>query len=581
MAEVIIMPKLGFNMDEGELVKWHKQAGETVKKGEVLFEINTDKTTMPVEATTDGTILKILLNEGEFADVFTPIAVIGTPGENPDAALKEAGVEIAPDVLPERAAADTPAAAPANTASGSAGYEFEVTVIGAGPGGYETAIKAAQMGKKTCIIESTYFGGTCLNVGCIPTKTMIKSAQVLSGIREAGAFAIAGVDASGATVDMKKLQSRKTSVIKTLVNGVKGLLKGNKVTIVEGKASFVDPHTVAAGDRRITSETFIIATGSSVFMPPFIKQEGTNNICTSTEALDLDYVPGSVAVIGGGVIGIEFAFLLNKLGSKVTVLELMDHILPMVDPEVGKMAQKRLAKSGVDFCLGCKVEKVKDNTVCYELNGKEQSVKADMILMAVGRTPNTEGLNAEGIGLEMDRKAIKTDGRMHTNIPNIYAIGDVNGKVMLAHTASHEGMIAVADLCGEYMEEMNYDRIPSCIYLDPEIACIGLTEPQARERYHDKIKIGRFHMAANGKSLVEGDTDGLFKVIVDSEFGEILGVHLYGKHVTDMIGEVSVAMAAEATAEEIIHAIHPHPTVNEALGEAFMAAWNGRAINSL
>jgi len=459
-------------------------------------------------------------------------------------------------------------------------YEYEVAVIGAGPGGYETAIKAAQMGKKTCIIESTYFGGTCLNVGCIPTKALIRTAELYSEIKEADHFAIEGVDLSKVSVNMKKLQQRKNTVVKTLVGGVKGLLRGNKVTVIEGKASFVDAHTLAVGDKKVTAQNVIIATGSSVFMPPFIAQEGKNNILTSTEALDLDHVPGTVAVIGGGVIGVEFAFLLNKLGSKVTVLELMDHILPMVDEEVSGLAQKRMAKDGVTFQLGAKVSKVKDNVVYYEAEGKQCEVKADAILMAVGRTPNTEGLNAEGIGIEFDRKAIKVDEFMRTNIPGVYAIGDVNGKVMLAHTASHEGMVAVAHICG-HEEEMNYERIPSCIYLSPEIACIGLTEKQAREKYGDGIKIGRFNMMANGKSLIAGDTDGMFKTIVEGETGEILGVHLYGQHVTDMIGEISVAMTAEATAEEVIHSIHPHPTVNEAMGEAFMAAWNGKAINSL
>lgn len=459
-------------------------------------------------------------------------------------------------------------------------YEYEVAVIGAGPGGYETAIKAAQMGKKTCIIESTYFGGTCLNVGCIPTKALIRTAELYSEIKEADHFAIEGVDLSKVSVNMKKLQQRKNTVVKTLVGGVKGLLRGNKVTVIEGKASFVDAHTLAVGDKKVTAQSVIIATGSSVFMPPFIAQEGKNNILTSTEALDLDHVPGTVAVIGGGVIGVEFAFLLGKLGSKVTVLELMDHILPMVDEEVSGLAQKRMAKDGVTFQLGAKVSKVKDNVVYYEAEGKQCEVKADAILMAVGRTPNTEGLNAEGIGIEFDRKAIKVDEFMRTNIPGVYAIGDVNGKVMLAHTASHEGMVAVAHICG-HEEEMNYERIPSCIYLSPEIACIGLTEKQAREKYGDGIKIGRFNMMANGKSLIAGDTDGMFKTIVEGETGEILGVHLYGQHVTDMIGEISVAMTAEATAEEVIHSIHPHPTVNEAMGEAFMAAWNGKAINSL
>ena len=561
MAEIIIMPKLGFNMDEGQLVKWHRRVGETVKKGEVLFEINTDKTTMPVEATADGTVLQLMLEEGAFAEVFTPIAVIGAPGEDPNAVLNGPA---------------TPQAAPA----APAGYDYDVVVIGAGPGGYETAIKAAQCGKKTCIIEGAGFGGTCLNVGCIPTKALIQTADVYHKVKDAARFAVTGVEADKIAVDMAALQARKKAVVKTLVNGVKGLLRGNKVTVVEGMASFADAHTLSVDGRSITGANIIIATGSSVFMPPFIALEGENHLLTSTEALDLDQVPASVTVIGGGVIGVEFAYLLNRLGSKVTVLELMNHILPMVDTEVSRLAEKRMTKDGILFQLGAKVSRVKDDTVYYEFGGQECQVKSDMVLMAVGRVPNTQGLNAEGIGIEFDRKAIRTDAHMRTNIPHIYAIGDVNGKVMLAHTASHEGMVAVADICG-HGEEMRYDRIPSCVYLEPEIACIGLTEAQAREKYGDGLKIGRFNMAANGKSLIAGDTDGLFKVIVAADTGEILGAHLYGQHVTDMIGEISAAMAAEGTAEELIHAIHPHPTVNEALGEAFMAAWNGRAINSL
>ena len=459
-------------------------------------------------------------------------------------------------------------------------YQYDIAVIGAGPGGYETAIKAAQMGKKTCIIESTYLGGTCLNVGCIPTKTLIKTANVLDTVKHAADFAVEGVDLSALKVDMAKLQKRRQKVVSTLVGGVRGLLRGNKVDILEGTASFADTHTLTVGDKQVSAEYIIVATGSSVFMPPFIAVEGENRLLTSMEALELDEVPDSVAVIGGGVIGVEFAFLLSRLGSKVTVLELMDHILPMVDPEVSALAQKRLEKGGVTFRLGAKVSRVENNRVYYEYNGAQEQLEAGAVLMAVGRTPNTEGLNAQGIGLEFDRNAIKTDLCLCTNVPNIYAIGDVNGKAMLAHTASHEGMVAVANICGRH-EEMHYDRIPSCIYLEPEIACIGLTEPQARENYGDNLKIGRFSMMANGKSLVEGDTDGLFKVIVAGDTGEILGVHLYGQHVTDMIGEVSVAMTAEATVEELIGSIHPHPTVNEALGEAFMAAWNGKAINSL
>jgi dihydrolipoamide dehydrogenase len=462
-------------------------------------------------------------------------------------------------------------------AEGSAGYEYEVAVIGAGPGGYVAAIKAAQLGKKTCIIEKEAVGGTCLNVGCIPTKTLIKTANLLWQMREASAFAIEGVPDT-LTVSMPKLQGRKKAVVNQLVGGVKGLLRGNKVDLINGAGCFVDAHTIQAGERRVSAEYIIIATGSRAIIPSFIQIEGKNTLLTSTEALDLDYVPERTVIVGGGVIGVEFAYLLNRLGSAVTVLELLDHILPMVDTEVSSLAQKRMEKDGIAFHLGVKVLRVKDNEVFYDEGGQERCIQADAVLMAVGRAPHTEGLGAEALGIQFDRKAIAVDENMRTNIENIYAIGDVNGKMMLAHAASHEGLVALGAMFGGH-ETMNYDRIPSCIYLEPEIACIGLTEAQARERY-ERVKVGKFPAIANGKSLVEGDTDGVFKVIIEETYGEILGVHLYGQHVTEMIGEVAVAMTGEVTAEELVNAVHPHPTVNEALPEAVMSAM-GRAIHSL
>jgi dihydrolipoamide dehydrogenase len=294
--------------------------------------------------------------------------------------------------------------------------------------------------------------------------------------------------------------------------------------------------------------------------------------------LDLEALPASITIIGGGVIGVEFAYLFNRLGSRVTVLELMECILPMVDEEVSELARKRLEKDGVTFHMGARAHTVKDNVVLFEKNGSAESVKADCVLMAVGRVPNTEGLNADTIGIAFEQAAIKTDDRLRTNLANIYAVGDVNGKVMLAHTASHEGIVAVDAICGKRVH-MDYFRIPSCVYLDPKIACIGLTEKQARAE-GKQVKIGKFPLGANSKSLIEGDTDGLAKVIIDAELGEILGVHLYGKHATDMIAELSVSMNLEATAEEIMHSIHPHPTVSESIPEAFMAAY-GKAIHCM
>lgn len=459
-----------------------------------------------------------------------------------------------------------------------ANYDYDITVIGGGPGGYVAAIKAAKEGKKTCLIEKANLGGVCLNEGCIPTKTLIKTANVYDEIKEAEKYAIEGINVSEAAVSMQKLQKRKQAVVNQLVGGVKGLLRGNKVTVIDGAASFIDRHTVSVGDNKITSDCFIIATGSNAIIPEYIAQEGKTNVITSREALNIEAIPDSVVVIGGGVIGVEFAYLLNKLGAKVTALELMDHILPMVDEEVSTLAQKRMEKDGVTFQLGAKVKKIQDNTVVYEKGGADATVEGAVVLMAVGRMPNTEGLCADKIGVVFDRAAIKTDDTLCTNIPNIYAIGDVNGKVMLAHTASHEGIVAVENILGK-KGKMDYGSIPSCVYLEPEIACIGLTEKQAREQYKD-VRIGKFPMSANGKSLVEGDTDGIVKVIIDGELGEILGAHLYGKHATDIIAEISVAMKLEATADEIISVIHPHPTVSEAIPEAFMAAY-GKAIHSM
>lgn len=457
-------------------------------------------------------------------------------------------------------------------------YTYDITVIGGGPGGYVAAIKAAKEGKKTCLVEGKSLGGVCLNEGCIPTKTLIKTANLLGDCREAGLFAVEGADTPKLAVDMKALQKRKQAVVSQLVGGVGGLLAHNGVTVVAQNGTFVDSHTLKAGGETLTSETFIIATGSEALMPSFIPLEGKTHVLTSREALELDKVPASVSIIGGGVIGIEFAYLFNKLGAEVTVLELMESILPMVDEEISAMVQKRMESQGVTFHLGANVQKVKGQTTHFEKSGRPGTVKSDIVLMAVGRVPNTKGLGVEEVNLALEKNAIITDKNLRTNVPNIYAIGDVNGKVMLAHTASHEGMMAVDNILGK-KAVMDYGRIPSCIYLEPEVASIGLTEKAAKKQKLE-IRMGRFPMVANGKSLVEGDTDGMIKVIVGAKYGEVLGAHLYAKHATDMIGELSLAMTLEATADEIIETVHPHPTVCEALPEAFMAAYN-KAIHSM
>ncbi len=459
-------------------------------------------------------------------------------------------------------------------------YDYDVTVIGGGPGGYVAAIRAGKLGKKTCLIEADKLGGTCLNAGCIPAKTFVKSAELLRELHRAESFGLTGSDFDRAAVDMKKLVQRKQAVTRQLVGGINSLLLGNHVTIKHAAAAFEDAHTVVADGQKITSEYFILATGSENFIPSSIKIEGENTILTNVEILDLDQTPASMTVLGGGVIGIEFAYIMNSFGCKVTVIEMTDRILPMVDEEISAMSRKRLEKDGVKFYLNAKISRICDNTVFFRQDGEEKSVKSGTILAALGRKPNIDGLNLEAIGVHTENRAVVCDNTLQTTVPNIYAVGDINGKMMLAGTASHEGITAANNICGS-CEEVNYNMIPSCAYMVPEIACVGLTEAKARELYGDSIKVGRFPAYANGRSLTEGETDGMFKVIVDSRFGEVLGVHLYGNHVTEMISEFALAMSAEAGADEILKITHPHPTVNESLGEMVMSAWAGGAIHSM
>lgn len=459
-------------------------------------------------------------------------------------------------------------------------FDYEVVVIGGGPGGYVAAIKAAQNGKRTCIIEDKHFGGTCLNEGCIPTKVLLKAVEVLNTVERAEEFGVRCAGCSKSEISPMQLQERKNNVVRQLVGGVEGLLRMNKVSILLGKASFIDQHTVQVNDEKVTGETFIIATGSKTFMPPFIPIEGNANVMTSTDVLAMEHIPESIVIIGAGVIGIEFAHFFSHTKCKVTVLELMDSILPMVDKEISRMVEKRMKMAGVNFVLGAKVKAVKDNTVIYEYDGKEEKATAETVLMAVGRTPVTEGLNVEKINIEFDNKAIKTDAMMRTNLPNIYAIGDVNGKSMLAHTATHEGLIAVKNICSDAEEKMNYNAIPACIYIEPEVASIGYTEEQARSEFGDNIRVGKFPMMANGKMLIEGESKGLFKVITVADTGQVVGAHLYGSHATEMISELTTVIANHISAEEMLNVIHPHPTVSEAVGEMFMSAWNGAAIHS-
>lgn len=534
MAELIIMPKLGFNMDEGKLIEWYKAEGDKIP-------------------------------------VTLPIAIIADADEDVSAMETDALARLAGEGVNAAPAAEAPAAETPK----AGGCDYEIAVIGGGPGGYVAAIKAAQLGRKTVIFEKEHFGGTCLNVGCIPTKALLASAESLKQVKGSAAFGVTDIDTADAKLDLQAVQARKRGIIGQLVGGVQALLKGNGVTIEENEAKLIDKNTIEAGGKRITADNIILATGSGVKRLPIRTDKGMK-VLTSKEMLDIEEAPENMVVIGGGVIGIEFAYFLSTIGVTVTVIEFLDRILPMVDEEITAQVTAHLKDMGIRIHTSAAVTEITANAVKFEKNGKEESVECDQVLMAVGRVPDLTGIDTEALGIKTERGAIVTDKHLKTSVPGIYAIGDVNGKAMLAHTASAEGIAAVETICGK-KAEINYDWIPSAIYIQPEIASIGLTEKAAIEKY-GKVKVGKFPMVGNGKAKVAGDDKGLIKIISEPRYGEIVGVHMYCIRATDMIAEAAAVMKLEGTAEEIAATVHPHPTVSEAVAEA-MHAVNGRAIH--
>ena len=574
MADIIIMPKLGFNMSEGKLVAWYKKEGENISKGEALFSIETDKTSIDIEATRDGILRKTFIDEGDSVLVTLPIAIVGEAEENIDKLIDEVKAQLGngASLTSQEAVIKSEGAKDILDQSSEAQIskrDFDIIVIGGGPGGYVAAIKAAQLGKRTAIIEKDSLGGVCLNRGCIPTKVLLRSVESLKEVKESSKFGVVDIDVSKAKLDMVKVQERKKSIISQLVGGVNGLLKGNGVTIIKGEGEIFDKNTVKVGNKTFSTEYIIIATGSVVKSLP-ISINTEMEVLTSNEILNINKAPKSIAIIGGGVIGIEFAYFFASIGTQVTVIEFLDRILPMVDEEITNQVTSMMESMGVKIHTSAKVTEITKDAVMYEKNGKSESVSVSKVLMSVGRIPSLGGLDCQNLGIKTDRGSIATDLSLKTSVNNIYAIGDVNGKAMLAHTASMEGIVAVENICG-HNTIMNYDIIPSAIYIQPEIACVGLTEVQAREKY-GSVKVGKFPLIANGKAKVAGEERGLIKVILEPKFNEIVGVHLYCIHATDMIAEAVVAMNLESTAEEVAMSVHPHPTVSEIYHEAFHAA---------
>lgn len=451
----------------------------------------------------------------------------------------------------------------------------KLVVIGGGPGGYVAAIRAAQLGADVTLVEKQAMGGTCLNVGCIPTKALLHTAELYAHAKEGHAFGVM----SEVKIDFKKAQERKEQVVKQLVGGVTGLMRANRVKVIQGVASFVDGRTLSVNGERLAFDKAILATGSIPVKPP-IPGADAPQCMDSTGALALDAIPHRMIIIGGGVIGVEMATIYATLGCKVTVVEMMEEILPMMDDELTVILRKDLAQKGVEFLCGAKVLSIKDKgsvaVVEVDRKGQSVSIEAEKVLVSVGRRSNTDELHLDRAGVSHDRGRITVNAKQETNAPDIYAIGDCTGGCMLAHVASMQGEVAAENAMG-HRSVYNGKSNPSCVYTSPEFAGVGLTEKQLIEQRVDYI-VGRFPLFANGKSLIMGDAIGMVKILASKRYSEILGVHILGPRATDLIAQGALALHVEATLDEVIETIYAHPTVGESLREACLAAYH-RAIH--
>jgi dihydrolipoamide dehydrogenase len=458
---------------------------------------------------------------------------------------------------------------------------FDVLVIGGGPGGYVAAIRSAQLGFKTAVVERAHLGGICLNWGCIPTKALLRSAEIYHYMQNAKDY---GLSASNVSFDAAAVVARSRGVAKQLNGGVGFLLKKNKITVIDGEAKIAKPGTVTVtgkGAGTYQAKHIIVATGARPRVLPGIEPD-KKLVWTYFEAMVPEKMPKSLLVIGSGAIGIEFASFFRTMGAEVTVVELLPQILPAEDEEVAAFARKRFEKQGIKILTGAKVTKLdkKANSVVATIDdgkGKTSSVEFERVISAVGVVGNIENLGLEALGVETDRGTIVTDGYGKTNVAGIYAIGDVAGPPMLAHKAEHEGVICVEAIKGLKPHPMDKNKIPGCTYCHPQIASVGLTEKKAKEQKRE-VRVGRFPFMGNGKAIALGETEGFVKTIFDKKTGELIGAHMIGAEVTELIQGFVIAMNCETTEEELIHTVFPHPTLSEMMHESVMDAY-GRVVH--
>jgi dihydrolipoyl dehydrogenase len=453
--------------------------------------------------------------------------------------------------------------------------KFDVVVIGSGPGGYVAAIRAGQLGLKTALVEKDdKLGGTCLHVGCIPTKSLLFNAEVYDYFKNAKDF---GITCKEFSLDWAAVMARKALIVKKLSKGVEFLEKKNKVETFQGYGKVAGPGRVTVADakgekRELSTKNIVLATGSEAKMLPGLEADG-KVILTNKEILELKSPPKSMVIIGAGAVGVEFGSIFHRFGTKVTIIEMLPHAVPLEDEEVSAEFEKSFKKQGIAMHLGAKVGKIAKTgegvTVDFTTaDGKAQKLEAETCLVAVGRAPNTQNVGLEKTRARLERGFVRTNGFMQTDEPGLYAIGDIVAESpLLAHVGEMEGIVAVTHAAGKHVEPINYNQVPNCTYTEPEVASVGLTERKAREAGH-KVKVGKFPFSANSKAGILGVREGFVKIVSDEKYGEVLGVHMIGPRVTEMIAEAVVVMRLEGTVDDLAHTIHPHPTLTEAILEA-------------
>ncbi|MDQ6953478.1 MAG: dihydrolipoyl dehydrogenase [Mariprofundaceae bacterium] len=596
----VFMTQLSPTMTEGKIARWLKKEGDELVSGEVLVEIETDKATMEVEVIEEGRLHKITAAAGDLIPVGTAIAVIAEDDEEVPEDYMPEGIAESVTAMVETPVAATEVVKAIVEASAStsddehelnlkpAGVfnvdgEYDVLVIGAGPGGYVAAIRAAQLGFNVACIESTHLGGICLNWGCIPTKALLRTAEIINVIQHSGDEL--GLGISEAKPDLEKAVARSRKISAKLNAGIGFLFKKNKITHIEGFATFEADNTLMVKDadgnsKQVTAKHVIVATGARARAFPGMDVDN-EVIITYKQALAPTSLPQKLVVIGSGAIGMEFAYFYNAMGSDVTVIEAAPSILPLEDEEISKVVARSFKKNGIKIITGAMVSSAKNvdgkAMVEYKVKDKEQMMEGDICLVAVGVIGNTDSIGAKNTRMQIERNQIEVDDYYRTDHQGVYAIGDVVGAPALAHVASHEGMVCVEAISGENPHPVDYGNVPGCTYCQPQVGSCGKTEQQCKDE-GIAIKVGRMSYGTNGKAMGLAETEGMVKTIFDAETGELLGAHIVGAEATELIVSLQLARTLETTEAELAHHMFPHPTLSEMIHESVLDS-DGKAIH--